>query len=167
MSDIKIVSDSAVLTKKIAKTFIADVLKKKKGPHMFLLKGDLGSGKTAFVLGALSHFGIRPKAASPTFVLMKHYKTGTRGKGLGVRGKNSDIYHVDAYRLRSKKDFNELHVPGLYQGPASISRPGLNRQIVFIEWPEQVKFRAPKGAFIIKFSHGSHISKRIIEISRK
>src|SRR5690606_25586627 len=136
---IKVVSDSSKLTKQIAAKFVSSVVNKQEGPYIFLMKGDLGSGKTTFVLGALSYFGIRPHAASPTFVLVKHYKPL---RNYRHRKSIMDIYHVDAYRLRSKKDLEMLELPFEKENA-----------LFFIEWPERAGIRSLKGAFVLSFSH--------------
>lgn len=153
---VRIISSSALLTKKIAKEFIHDILRSGKGPYIFLLKGDLGSGKTTFALGVLSYFGIHPHAASPTFVIAKHYRAKTSPPTSHNSHHISDIWHVDAYRLRSKKDLDILGLP--------LSDP---HAVFLIEWPERVKLRSTKGAFVIHFCHGSRINERIIEINKK
>lgn len=153
---VRVISNSSRETKKIAGAYMREIIRGKKGPCMFLLQGDLGTGKTTFVLGALSYFGIRPHAASPTFVLAKHYKTAKKNRGEGTRQKTWDIWHVDAYRLGSKKDLDLLKLP--------LSDP---RAIFFIEWPERVRLRSPRGSFRICFHHGSHIGERVIEIKNR
>ncbi len=182
---IKIISDSAKVTKQLAYEFIREVVKKSKGPHIFLLKGDLGIGKTTFTLGLLSYFSIRPHAASPTFVLMKRYvprlslraKQGSRAslhypakRGNLVR----NIYHIDAYRLRSKKNLNDLfggHSP-FSKTPLKVrgERGGMTSfsdSLFIIEWPDMVRLAPPKGAFVVTFRHGSHPNERHIQITRK
>ncbi len=54
---------------------------------VFLLKGDLGAGKTALTQGIAKGLGIRKNVTSPTFNIMKIY-----------RGRLT-LYHIDAYRL--------------------------------------------------------------------
>jgi len=147
---LKITSNSAKLTKNIAAQFIKTALQSKKSPRIFLLNGDLGAGKTTFMLGVLSYFGIRPHAASPTFVLAKRYSPKKHSQ------KVKEIYHADAYRLKTKKDLHALELPFKKAGA-----------LFFIEWPERVGLRSPKGSFVIRFHHGSHIDERIIEITRR
>ena len=54
---------------------------------LFLLKGDLGAGKTALTQGIAKGLRIRKNVTSPTFTIMKIY-----------RGRLT-LYHIDAYRL--------------------------------------------------------------------
>ena len=58
------------------------------GPNMvFLMKGDLGAGKTTMTQGMARGLGITRHVTSPTFNLLKIY----RGR--------MPLYHIDAYRL--------------------------------------------------------------------
>lgn len=146
---IRIVSDSDRMTRDIARGLFAHF--KKNAPRIVLLKGDIGAGKTTFVQGALEFFGVRTHAASPTFVLMKHYKVAQNPKQK-TQNAIKDMYHVDAYRLRSKKDLDMLELPFENENA-----------LFFIEWPEQVRVR-PKNALTIHFKHGSHEGERVVEI---
>lgn len=146
----RITSNSSRVTMQIGATLIRTAMKERRGPYLFLLRGDLGSGKTTFVRGALSYFGIQPRAASPTFVIMKRYvpkKNKTKVK---------NVFHIDAYRLHTRKDMNMLGLP--------LSD---THAMFFIEWPEQVKLRPTRGTFVIHFQHGSNTQQRSIQISRK
>ena len=44
----------------------------KKG-DVLVLSGELGAGKTKFVEGILSHFGMQEKISSPTFTIVNEY----------------------------------------------------------------------------------------------
>jgi tRNA threonylcarbamoyladenosine biosynthesis protein TsaE len=81
-----------------------------------LVSGDLGSGKTTFVRGALRALGVTEPVTSPTFVI-----------GLRYDGAAGPVAHLDLYRLHGLGDED----PGLldpYFGPDTIT---------FVEWPEQ------------------------------
>ena len=60
-------------TREFAERFV----KKLRGAEVIGLIGELGAGKTVFVKGLAKGLGIRQKIHSPTFVLMKIYKTKT------------------------------------------------------------------------------------------
>ena len=67
-------------------------LGEKLGSHVipsmvFLMKGDLGAGKTTTTQGIAKGMGITKNVTSPTFNILKMYK----GK--------LPLYHIDAYRL--------------------------------------------------------------------
>ena len=110
---------------------------KRKEATVVALSGELGAGKTALVKAVAKSLGIKDRLSSPTFVIMKKYPL----RGFGRYG---HFFHLDAYRLESKK---ELEVLGWKE---VIKDPG---NLVFIEWPEKVKGAIPKGAIKIKVSH--------------
>ena len=82
------------------------------------LKGDLGSGKTTFAKGFLNGMGFLGNVTSPTYTLIEIYNT-----------KIYDVYHIDLYRIDTRKEIIELE---LHEQPASS-----NPFIFLIEWPER------------------------------
>jgi tRNA threonylcarbamoyladenosine biosynthesis protein TsaE len=59
----------------------------------FLLKGEMGAGKTTFTKFLLKALGVEKVVSSPTFVLLNQYVVD----GLVIN-------HVDAYRLTKEND---------------------------------------------------------------
>ena len=162
---IKILSFSSKITKQIGTSVAQQIMQREslhKGPRFILLEGDLGAGKTTFTMGFLEYFGIKPKAASPTFTIMKRYDT--RGRGKGERGEKkekdvhnlvSDIWHMDAYRLRSKRDLEALGFDEIKKRPHTV---------VLIEWPGNIKGMKFPNAVRVKFEYGESENERSIEI---
>lgn len=64
-----------------------------------VLKGSLGSGKTRFVSGLATALGVEEQVVSPTFILMREYRSGFL-----------PVIHVDVYRLGSINEFDDLDV---------------------------------------------------------
>ena len=56
-------------TKKFANN-LATILKR---GDIIVLSGDLGSGKTKFVEGILTHYGMQNQISSPTFTIVNEY----------------------------------------------------------------------------------------------
>jgi len=56
------------------------IAKKLQGGEIIGLTGDLGAGKTVFIKGLAKGLGVRQAVTSPTFVLMKIYKTNLKFK---------------------------------------------------------------------------------------
>lgn len=138
------ISNSAIQTKNLGKA-LGLVLKKggKNDPRIFLLSGDLGSGKTAFVQGVAKGLGIKEKILSPTFVLMREFCLKTK--------KSNKLCHFDFYRLEKRKDAESI---GLKQALKE------KNALIFIEWPEIISLKIPE-AVKIKFSRISENKRKI------
>jgi ATPase, YjeE family len=57
------------------------------------LSGDLGAGKTVFTKGLAKGLGIREMVNSPTFTIIKEYRSG-----------RLPLYHMDVYRISDEED---------------------------------------------------------------
>ena len=101
-----------------------------KGSEIICLTGNLGSGKTTFAQGLLKGLKIKGPYTSPTFNIMKVYKT-----------KKHTIYHIDSYRINSK-DILDLGWKDF---------AGKKNSIVIIEWAERVTKLIPINSLWIKF----------------
>ena len=100
-------------TKDFAKVFS----KLLKGGDIVYLKGDLGTGKTTFVKNVCRALGVKDDIASPTFTIMREYKT-----------KKCSIYHFDMYRIGSFDELSEFGFEEYIYNNTS--------DLVFIEWPD-------------------------------
>ena len=132
-------------TQKIAKDFLKTLLgspttKSRKSACVVGLYGELGAGKTFFTQCVDKELGIKQKITSPTFLIIKKYNLKSKIYKL--------FFHMDAYRLNppagGEKELLKL-------GWKDIIKNGNN--LVFIEWPENVKKVMPKKHHKIKISH--------------
>ncbi|MCD6096790.1 tRNA (adenosine(37)-N6)-threonylcarbamoyltransferase complex ATPase subunit type 1 TsaE [bacterium] len=141
-----IITKSPEQTKKIAENFA----KKLKGGEIIGLTGPLGSGKTVFVQGLAKGLKIKEKITSPSFVLMKFYKTNKKAV--------KQLIHLDAWRLNSPQDLEQLGITELLT----------EDNVIVIEWIEKVeKFFKNKSLIIIKFTLGQQEKTRKISIKNK
>jgi tRNA threonylcarbamoyladenosine biosynthesis protein TsaE len=92
-----------------------------QGGETLYLIGPLGSGKTHLIKGIARGAGVEETTAviSPTFVLVNEYFA----RPLGL-----ELYHIDAYRLNSPSEFEQL-------GFDDLCRPDA---VVMIEWADRV-----------------------------
>jgi tRNA threonylcarbamoyladenosine biosynthesis protein TsaE len=93
----------------------ADLAASLKPGDVVLVSGELGTGKTTFVRGALGALGVSGPITSPTFVV-----------GHAYDGASGPVSHLDLYRLAGMGDED----PGLldpFFAPDAIA---------FVEWPE-------------------------------
>lgn len=82
------------------------------------LSGPLGAGKTSIARGLLAGLGLAGEAPSPTFAIVQPYEPPE------VR---VPVLHVDAYRLRSPNEAEEL---GLDEARGD--------SVLVVEWPEKL-----------------------------
>ena len=68
---------------------------------VIVLVGDLGAGKTTFTQGFARALGVQGSVTSPTFVIAREHDPVGAGPGL---------VHVDAYRLGSALELDDLDV---------------------------------------------------------
>ena len=85
---------------------------KLRGGDLVVLTGPLGAGKTTLTGGIADGLGVRGPVSSPTFVLARTHPSLVGGPPL---------VHVDAYRLRSAADLDDLDLD--YEGA-----------VVVVEW---------------------------------
>ena len=115
-----------------------------KGGEVICLVGQLGSGKTQLVKGIAAGAGAEDKSVinSPTFVIVNEYKGAL------------DIYHIDAYRLSSIREFEMIGFDDFCYFDS----------VVLIEWADKIE-PALKGIdyINIKFTDKGQTS-RLIQI---
>jgi tRNA threonylcarbamoyladenosine biosynthesis protein TsaE len=104
------------------------------------LQGDLGAGKTTFVQGIAKGWGSMDAVSSPTFIIVNVYRDGEQ----------KQLFHVDAYRLESTLEAEELDLPSmLAQAP------------LLIEWPERMERLISRDRLWIKLEHVNQEERRM------
>ncbi len=121
----KYITNSEEETKEFAKEFA----KKLKIGDVVILSGDLGSGKTKFVEGVLSNFGLENEISSPTFTIVNEYKKD-----------DINIYHFDVYRLEDSDEFYAIGGEEYFE-----------KGICLIEWGEIIEDALPNKYIKINF----------------
>ena len=112
------------------KNFARKLASKLKKNDVIVLTGELGSGKTKFVEGFLSFFGLEDEISSPTFTIVNEYKKD-----------DINIYHFDVYRLEDSSEFYEI-----------VGEEYFENGICLIEWGELILDALPKDFIHISFS---------------
>lgn len=92
------------------------------------LNGELGCGKTLFTQGFANALGIDENITSPTFNIIKEYKSG-----------EMDLYHMDVYRV--EKNIDELGLDEYF------NKDG----VIIIEWAELISDYLPEERLDINF----------------
>jgi tRNA threonylcarbamoyladenosine biosynthesis protein TsaE len=94
-------------------------------PKLVVLRGDLGAGKTTLVKGIAQGFEAASEedVTSPTFTLIHEY-----------RGPSATVYHIDLYRIDTKRELDTLALDDLMT----------ENSVLLIEWGEKFE-RFEKG----------------------
>lgn len=98
---------------------------------MLCLQGELGAGKTTFVQGVAQGWGSLDSVSSPTFILVNVYR----------RADGSQLFHMDAYRLDSTGEAEELDLDSMLAEGALI-----------VEWPERMQSLIPDERLWVEFT---------------
>lgn len=123
----KLVVNNLEETQKLAQKLAPQL----KAGMTVLLKGPLGSGKTAFVKAVGKALGVERAIKSPTYTIVKTYE---------LPGREEELAHVDAYRL--EEGYAESIDLDAYLNAGAI---------IFIEWPQYVKEFLPDNYLMIEF----------------
>ena len=134
-----------VLTIDVQNRAATEAFGQRLAAHLFpgavvALIGTLGAGKTYLARAIAQGLGIaNPDVVnSPTFVLIQEYQA------------RLPIYHFDAYRLASERDFAELGVHEYFNGDG----------VCLIEWADKVPTCLPKERFEIRITITGEESRR-------
>ena len=96
---------------------------------IFILHGDLGSGKTTLIKTLLQRLDVQ-HVNSPTFSIINNYYSSTNG----------EIYHVDGYRIENEDEVENLGFQDIIDEDC----------LCFIGWPEKFLNFLPKNYVEIK-----------------
>jgi tRNA threonylcarbamoyladenosine biosynthesis protein TsaE len=107
-----------------------------------LLVGDLGTGKTTLVRGAVRALGHPGRVTSPTFTLVNRYEGG-----------RVPVSHLDLYRL------GEAGLDA--EDPALLEEELAGERIVFVEWPEAAIAALPPVAVRVVLRHAGGDAREI------
>jgi tRNA threonylcarbamoyladenosine biosynthesis protein TsaE len=106
---------------------------------MFLLCGDLGSGKTCLTQGLAWGLDVKEYAFSPSFVLVREYYG------------RLPLYHIDLYRLDRIEEIIALGLDEYFYGDG----------VCVVEWAEKGLSVLPKENLLIKLSHVSQTERSL------
>lgn len=107
---------------------------------MLCLQGDLGAGKTTFVQGIAQGWGSVDSVSSPTFILVNMYRRADGGQ----------FFHMDAYRLDSTGEAEELDLDSMLAEGALI-----------VEWPERMQGLIPNERLWVEFAQSGEEERDI------
>lgn len=133
-----IVTKNAAETSSLGQALAREIIKRQKEGRaeqsvIVCLYGELGSGKTTFTQGFSKSFGLTQRFLSPTFIIVRRYN---------IPQTIRPFYHVDLYRISSKKEIEEVGLPEIMSD---------NTAIIIIEWADRLGSFIPKIRIDIHF----------------
>lgn len=143
---------SSTETQRIGQVLAKKVLStrgKLRGAIVIGLRGELGAGKTTLVQGFFRGAGAKRKATSPTFVLVRR---------MPIRKKFfRNIFHIDMYRLRGRRDFPALGIEKEMADP---------KNVILVEWADKAQRILPAETLWVTLKHGRIGNERIVQVWR-
>jgi tRNA threonylcarbamoyladenosine biosynthesis protein TsaE len=119
----------------------AELVKQSEGLNVWLLKGEMGAGKTTLVKQIVSQLGVEGTVASPTFSIVNQY---------GITD-DKVIYHFDLYRLKNELEAFDI---GLEEYLSS-------GHLCLIEWPEKLEKLLPNQYFEVHIQLHDSLTRKI------
>jgi len=120
-------TESAEATRRLAAAFAATLPR----DTTLALHGDMGVGKTTFVQGLAEGLGVHQHVTSPTFAIYSVY-----------RGAGRTLVHMDAYRLESATQVEDLLLDEFLVSP----------WVLAVEWPEKIAGWLPENTVHLTLS---------------
>ena len=114
--------------------------------RVFAFHGEMGAGKTTFIVALCTAKGVTGHVSSPTFSLINEYTY--KEEGVSKR-----IFHIDLYRLKDEEEAIHAGIEDcLYSG-----------DICFVEWPEKIPSLLPENRVDI-YLHPADTNTRLLKI---
>lgn len=98
---------------------------------VFLLTGELGTGKTCLVQGIARGLGVKEYASSPSFVIIREYHG------------NLPLYHIDFYRFNHVEEITDLGLEEYLYGDG----------VCAVEWAEKGTPALPEENLVIALNY--------------
>jgi len=115
-----------------------------KAGAVIALIGDLGTGKTTLTKYIAAGLGVTEQVTSPTFTIIKEYRTG-----------RIPLFHFDVYRIGDIDEMFEIGYEEYFFGDG----------ICVIEWADLIEELIPEDALTIRITRGENEDERVYEIT--
>ncbi|MBP1232207.1 tRNA threonylcarbamoyladenosine biosynthesis protein TsaE [Arthrobacter sp. PvP102] len=109
---------------------------------LVILTGELGAGKTTFTQGLGEGLGVRAGIISPTFVLVRIHPNLPDGPRPG----GPDLVHVDAYRLESAAEIDDIDLENTMDSTVTVVEWGRGRVEHLSDSVLDVELHRPLGS---------------------
>ena len=111
--------------------------------QIIALTGDLGAGKTTLTKAIAKGLGIEAVVTSPTFTIVKEYRSG-----------RLPLFHFDVYRIGDIDEMYELGYEEYFFGEG----------VCVVEWADLIEDLIPDEALWISIAYGEKEDERIYTI---
>ena len=115
-----------------------------KAGTVIALIGDLGTGKTTLTKYIAAGLGVTEQITSPTFTIIKEYRTG-----------RCPLFHFDVYRIGDIDEMYELGYEEYFFGDG----------VCIVEWADLIEELIPEDALTIRITRGEDEEERIYEVT--
>lgn len=119
-----------------------EFLQMAKDHKVFAFSGDLGAGKTTFIIALCKYFGVKGTVTSPTYSIIQEYSTHN----------NEIIYHIDLYRIKNEREAMDAGIEDCINSD----------EICMVEWPERVPGIFPENTVFTNFEILSPNKRKLI-----
>lgn len=119
----------------------AELINESQGLDLWLLKGEMGAGKTTLVREVVHQLGVDGAVSSPTFSIVNQYGNI----------ESRIIYHFDLYRLKNESEAFDI---GLDEYLTS-------GDLCLIEWPEKLEMLLPQKYFEVQIQPYDSLRRKI------
>lgn len=106
-----------------------------EGATIVGLVGDLGTGKTTFTQLLAKELGVSELVTSPTFLIMRSYKT--------THPRFETLVHMDAYRIENVSELPPLGFSELLTDPT---------KLIVVEWADRIRNSLPPSTQYLTFT---------------
>ena len=115
-----------------------------KAGDVIALIGDLGTGKTTLTKYIAEGLGITETITSPTFNIVKEYRSG-----------RLPLFHFDVYRISDPDEMFEIGYEEYFYGDG----------VCVVEWADIIEDLLPEDAMVIRISRGAGEEERVYDIT--
>lgn len=122
------------------------VFEQGKDHSIWLLRGEMGSGKTTISSEVIKKLSGVQSVASPTYALINEYNV------IHPESPYRKIFHTDLYRLRSVEEALEAGIEVLLHQPNALT---------IIEWPDIISPILPSNYLSLQLEHVDEDTRRI------
>ena len=116
-----------------------DILSKAGEFRLFAFYGEMGAGKTTFILEFIKLLGVKDAGSSPTFSIVNEYRDG----------ENRPVYHFDFYRIESIEEVYDIGYEDYF----------FSDSYCFMEWPEKIQEILPEETVNIYMNVEENVRK--------